>query len=100
MLLGVAFASVVEAESPATQARHADYVPDEKTAVSIAQAVLISRFGEESVRAELPLSAIKSAGGFWIVQGAAPGAERTGGGMAVWVNANSGCIEGVFTRMK
>lgn len=47
---------------------HADYVPDERTAISIGQAILIARYGEESVKTQLPLRAIKGAGGFWIVQ--------------------------------
>jgi len=35
---------------------HPDYVPDEKTAERIAEAVLVAQFGQERVNAQLPLS--------------------------------------------
>ena len=79
---------------------HGDYVPDEKTAVNIGYAVLVSHFGEASVKAQLPLRAYKSVGGFWIVQGGPNPPDRTGGGMAIWINAHSGCIENIFAHMK
>ncbi|GGA33497.1 NTF2 fold immunity protein [Dyella nitratireducens] len=79
---------------------HPDYVPDEKTAQAIGEAVLIARFGEESAKAQLPLRVVRSSGDFWIVQGTLGGPMRSGGGMAVWINEHSGCIENVLTHMK
>ena len=81
---------------------HKDYVPDQKTAVRVAEAILVAQYGEERVNAQLPLLADGSNKDFWIVQGSAH--ERTprfGGGPAVWINKHSGCILGVvpYQRM-
>src|SRR6185437_11048659 len=63
-----------------------DYVPDEKTAVRIADAVLSAQHGKETVKAQLPLHT-SSSGDYWIVQlqGAGPATSK-GGGPAVWIN--------------
>ena len=59
-----------------------DYVPDEKTAVRIAEAALVARYGEERVNAQLPLHAIDNKADYWIVQGHGPGpATSKGGGL-------------------
>jgi hypothetical protein len=79
---------------------HPDYVPNEKTAERIAEAVLIAQYGEERVKAQLPLRANGSYGDKWIVQGTEPGPPHTGGGIAVWINKHSGCIENVLEHMK
>lgn len=71
-----------------------DYVPDERTAVRIAEAVLVSQYGEERVKTQLPLHADGSNGDYWIVQGHGqepPG--RKGGGPAVWINKHTGCLK-------
>ncbi len=52
-----------------THKGHRDYVPDEKTAVQIAEAVLTAQFGEERVKEHLPLRGSNSYGDVWIVQG-------------------------------
>jgi hypothetical protein len=80
---------------------HKDYVPDQKTAVRVAEAILVAQYGEERVNAQLPLLADGSNKDFWIVQGSAH--ERTprfGGGPAVWINKHSGCILGVVPYQK
>ena len=83
-----------------TPKKHKDYVPDEKTAVKIAEAVLIAQFGEERVKAQPPLRGSTSYGD-WIVQVTESGPPRsTGGGMAVMINKYSGCIENVMEHMK
>jgi hypothetical protein len=83
-----------------TPKKHRDYVPDEKTALRIAEAVLIAQFGEERVKAQLPLRGSKSYGDVWIVQGDEHGPPHKGGGMAVWINKHSGCIESVLEQTK
>ena len=83
-----------------TPKKHRDYVPDEKTAVQIAEAVLVGQFGEERVKAQLPLRGSNSYGDIWVVQGTQPGPPHTGGGMAVIINKHSGCIVNVMEHMK
>ncbi|HEY3130921.1 MAG TPA: hypothetical protein VGL91_15810 [Acidobacteriota bacterium] len=39
-----------------TRKKHRDYVPDEKTAKVIAEAVLVAQYSQERVNAPLPLS--------------------------------------------
>jgi hypothetical protein len=83
-----------------TSKKHRDYVPDEKTAVQIGEAVLIAQFGEERVKAQLPLHGSNSYGDVWIVQGTEPGPPHKGGGMAVMINKHSGCIVNIMEHMK
>jgi hypothetical protein len=47
------------------------YVSDAATAIRIAEAVLISIYGEEQIRSELPLKAILK-NGVWLVEGSTP----------------------------
>ena len=96
-VLLLAVALVARGETPK---KHRDYVPDEKTAVQIAEVVLIAQFGEERVKAQLPLQASNSYGDVWIVGGHEPGGPRKGGGMAVWINKHSGCIVNVLEHTK
>lgn len=97
LLLFLAGVLVAAGQAPK---KHRDYVPDEKTAVQIADAVFIAQFGEERVKAQLPLQASNSYGDVWIVWGQEPGAPRKGGGMAVWINKHSGCIVNVLEHTK
>lgn len=77
-----------------TPTKHSDDVPDEKTAVRIAEAVLLAQYGEERVNAQLPLDDDGSNSDHWIVQGHGPGpATSKGGGSAVWINKDSGCLK-------
>lgn len=101
-LLGVLLLSTLVAfgQGSGKPRPHPDYVPNEKTAERIAEAILIEQYGEDRVKAQLPLRAIGSYGSFWIVQGDEPGPPHTGGGMAVWINKHSGCIENVLEHMK
>jgi hypothetical protein len=81
---------------------HPDYVPDEKTAERIAEAVLVARFGQERVSAQLPLHAVSTSKDAWLVQGALKdeqGRTQVGGSFAVWVNKHDGCVK-VIERMK
>ncbi len=97
LLVLLAAGFVVEGQ---TSIKVRDYVPDEKTAVRIAEAVLIAHYGEETASAQLPLHAVDSKGGYWIVQGHGPEpATSKGGGPAVWINKRSGCLK-IMDRMK
>jgi hypothetical protein len=79
--------------------KHRDYVPDERTAIKIAEAVLIGQFGETKVAAQRPLVVDKSNKDYWIVQLVGPGPSSKGGGPAVWIDRNSGCLK-VMDYMK
>jgi NTF2 fold immunity protein len=96
----VLFLAGVLVASGQTPKKQRDYVPDEKTAVRIAEAVLVAQYGEERVNAQLPLHADGSNGDYWIVQGHGPGpATSKGGGPAVWINKHTGCLK-VMEHMK
>jgi hypothetical protein len=83
-----------------TPRKQRDYVPDEKTAMRIAEAVLVAWYGEEPVKAQLPLRADGTNGDYWIVQLQGPGpATSKGGGPAIWINKRSGCLK-VMEHMK
>lgn len=81
---------------------HPDYVPDEKTAERIAEAVLVGQFGQERVNAQLPLRAVSTSKDAWLVQGAVKdkeGRTQVGGAFGVWINKHTGCVS-VMERMK
>lgn len=75
---------------------HPDYVPDRRTAEQIAKAVLIGQFGEERVKAQLPLSVTDANDkGYWAVGGRlvdAQGQIQVGGAFGVWINKHDGCV--------
>lgn len=83
-------------------AAHSDYVPDEKTAERIAEAVLIAQFGQERVDAQLPLHAASTSKDQWLVQGAIKDKEcqtQVGGAFGVFINKHTGCLK-VVERTK
>ncbi len=84
-----------------TRKEHKDYVPDEKTAEHIADAVLVAQYGEDLMRGQRPLIVDRSNKDYWIVQGSPRenGMPRIGGGPAVWINKHSGCMT-VMEHMK
>ena len=79
-----------------------DYVPDKRTAERIAEAVLVARYGQERVTAQLPLQAEPSTKDVWIVQGQGPIRDQIvkGGNFGVWIDRHSGCVTNVVERMK
>jgi hypothetical protein len=82
---------------------HPDYVPDEKTAQRIAEAVLIGQYGEERVKAQLPLLVAPRGKGKWVVQGRVTDKEgnpQVGGGFGVLLNKHDGCVLQVVENMK
>jgi hypothetical protein len=69
------------------------FVPDEKTAVRVAEAVLSPIYGEEKILSERPFSA-KLKGDVWTVTGSLP--EGMAGGVAeVKISKRTGEILGV-----
>jgi NTF2 fold immunity protein of polymorphic toxin system component len=80
---------------------HRDYVPDEKTAQRIAEAILVGQYGEEWINSQSPLLVDSSNKQYWIVQvsGGRSAPPAKGGGPAVWINRHSGCIQ-VIEHMK
>lgn len=78
---------------------HPDYVPDEKTAERIAEAVLVAQFGQERVSAQLTLHAASTSKDLWLVQGTLHGLHGPGGNFGVWVNKHTGCVK-LIERMK
>jgi len=82
---------------------HPDYVPDERTATKIAEAVLIAQFGEDRVKAQLPLHAHTFRKGVWMVEGNvlldSQGNPQVGGNFGVWIKKYDGCLS-VIEHMK
>ena len=78
---------------------HPDYVPDEKTAVLIAEAVLIAQFGQDRVNAQLPLHVVSTSKEAWLVQGTLHELHGPGGNFGVWVNKHTACVTAI-ERMK
>jgi hypothetical protein len=78
---------------------HPDYVPDERTAERIAEAVLIAQFGQERLNAQLPLRAVSTGKDAWLVQGTVRGLHGPGGNFGVWVNKHTACVT-LVERMK
>jgi hypothetical protein len=72
---------------------HPDYVPNEKTAERIAEAVLVSQFGQDRVNAQLPLTVVSTSKDLWLVQGMVHEPHGPGGNFGVWINKHSGCIK-------
>jgi hypothetical protein len=81
---------------------HPNYVPDEKTAERVAEAVLTGQFGQERVNAQLPLHAVSMSKDQWLVQGTlkdGEGRTQVGGVFGVWVNKHTAAVS-VIERMK
>ncbi len=75
-------------------------MPDEKTAVAIADAVLVAQYGEERVKLQRPLHADGSRRDLWLVQGAPPvGSNGTGQNFGVWIDKHTGCLK-IIEHMK
>lgn len=82
---------------------HPDYVADEKTARQIAEAVLIGQYGEERVKAQLPLLVESRGKNRWVLQGRVvdkEGHTPVGGGFGVLLNKHDGCVLEIVENMK
>lgn len=101
LVLVILIVSITAAQE--ARKEHPDYVPDQRTAERIAEAILVGQFGEKRISAQLPLLVDGSNKSYWIVQGRANGDEVPsfgGGGYAVWIDKHSGCIKMVVESMK
>lgn len=78
--------------SPGALAKDRANVPDSKTALRIAEAVLDARYGEAEVAKMLPLTVRRSDGDLWIVDGWDRTVLSKGNGTAVWINRYSGAL--------
>jgi len=79
--------------------RHKDYVPNERTAIVIAEAVLVAQYGEDSVNKQKPLKAELKENKMWLVQGTIKKPEMIGGNYGVWIDKASGCLK-IMENMK
>ena len=70
------------------------FIPNEKTAIRVAEAVLSPIYGEEQILSERPFSA-RLRGGVWTVSGSLP--EGADGGVAeIRIAKKTGCILSVI----
>ena len=101
MLRGILMITFLLAALPlanVSDKQHKDYVPDQKTAERIGDAVLVAQYGEDRVRSGRPLLVDGSSKDFWIVEVSSK-TLAPGGGPAVWINKHSGCMK-VMDHMK
>ena len=66
-----------------------DFVPDEATAIRIAEAVLTPIHGQVQVEAQRPYSVSSPTKDYWAVEGSK---VQIGGGFLVVIKKKSGCI--------
>jgi hypothetical protein len=95
VLFGLFALSVGQSDSPKD-----GYVPDEATAIRVAEAVLIPIYGEKHVRSERPFHA-RLKDGIWIVKGSLgnppkPGDIVVGGTMMAEIERTTGCIKAIY----
>lgn len=70
------------------------FIPDAKTAVRVAEAVLSPIYGEEQIASERPFSA-RLRGGVWTVSGHLP-EDAVGGVAEIKIAKKTGCIHSVI----
>jgi NTF2 fold immunity protein of polymorphic toxin system component len=100
---GSGFTLTIVAFAQESPRAHPDYVPDEKTAQRIAEAVLIAQYGEERVKAQLPLLVASRGNSKWVLQGRVvdkEGHTPVGGGFGVLLSKHDGCVLDVVENMK
>jgi NTF2 fold immunity protein len=98
-ILGVGLISLLAAMAQNVDAGYrpkAGFVPDEKTAIKIAEAVLVPVFGDAQVNFERPFKA-RLLENEWAVEGSLPRPDGTnnivGGVAEVRIDKESGCIK-------
>ena len=57
------------------------FVPDEKTAITVAEAILMPIYGEKTIAGERPFHAVLNGKGVWTVRGSLP--DGWAGGVAI-----------------
>lgn len=94
-LIGLIVLVVVSATAQSTlkSRTHPDYVPNQQTAIRIAEAVLVGQFGEARVSAQLPLQVRSTSKDLWLVEGTIRNGLEIGGNFGVWINKHTGCVK-------
>lgn len=95
IVFGIVAPSLGQSNSP-----QSGYVPDEATAIRVAEAVFIPIYGKKHVISERPFQA-RLKGGSWIVKGSLPKAPKAedivvGGTMIAEIDRITGCIKAVY----
>jgi hypothetical protein len=90
MIFGVAGNAAADSNSPHSYIPDAGFVPDERTAILIAEAVLMPIYGVEEIKQERPFKATLSSG-VWTVVGSLP-AGSIGGVAIVEISKRDGRI--------
>jgi hypothetical protein len=67
------------------------FIPDQKTAVAVAEAVLSAIYGNKLIASERPFSA-KLVAGVWVVEGSLPESTPNGGVAEIRISKQTGCI--------
>ncbi|MGH9779570.1 MAG: NTF2 fold immunity protein [Candidatus Acidiferrales bacterium] len=83
----LAVASGFDFEDP--EKLNANIVPDEATAIRIAEAVLIPLHGQQQVEAQRPYVVKSPTKEYWVVYGSS---RQLGGGFFVAIKKKSGCV--------
>jgi hypothetical protein len=65
-------------------------IPDEQTAIKIAEAILFRHYGEHEVKLEMPFK-VKLEDGVWIINGTLPHGA-VGGAFYIDIRQKDGCI--------
>jgi hypothetical protein len=68
------------------------FVPDEKTAITVAEAILVPIYGEKLIAGERPFHAALNSKGIWTVQGSLPAGSDAGGVAIVRIERQTGRI--------
>lgn len=71
--------------------RKGGLIPDERTAVRIAEAILFPIYGEKQIRSQRPYK-VKQRDGKWIIDGASPPAGFTGGSFHIVILQRDGRV--------
>jgi len=77
IILGVLVGSAVTAEEPGYFPK-TGFVPDAKTAIAIAEAILVPIYGQKQIASERPFHAVLDKRGVWTVEGTLPSGSDGG----------------------
>lgn len=69
-------------------------IPDEETAISVAEVYLFKTFGKEKIEEEQPYQ-IGKVDGYWIIKGTMPSKYILGGSFEMVINSKNGEVVGV-----
>jgi len=93
LLIGMVAISAVAFQGQPTKSTLPDLVPDRQTALRIADAVLVARYGESVVAGMRPLAADDVSDHWTVGPGRRSGSPRgSGGGPFITIDKRSGCL--------